>query len=96
MNELFDIIKAGEIRGRTINAYMYKTYGQDEWVKCILFLYDKGFTANQIEEILRSKHMRWANDNEREWETASETFINYYSCNSNGIKGDIEKWMNCI
>jgi hypothetical protein len=44
-------------------AYSADRYGADEWRKAAGFLAAHGFTAEEIETILKSKWMRWAADN---------------------------------
>ncbi len=46
----------------TSNAYQYHAYGEDNWRGCIVGLIDRGYSDERIISILRSKHMRWAND----------------------------------
>jgi len=86
--ELFNILKAIEITTRTTDAYMYETYRHGEWTKCIAFLLNQGLSVNQIDWIVRSKHMRWADDLE-DGETRSEAFENYYLTNRNSIIDDV-------
>lgn len=46
---------------RTQDAYSHDRY-QGEWGACVALLLARGFTEEQTEAILRSKHMRWAAD----------------------------------
>ena len=85
--ELFEILKASDLAGRTTDAYMYDIYKRSEWTKCIVFLMDQGLDEDQIDWIVRSKHMRWADDVE-DGETRSEAFENYYLTNQNRIIDD--------
>lgn len=49
----------------TVNAYSYYAYGPISWGQIVQHMSDEGMTAREIEEILRSKHMRWCNDNSK-------------------------------
>jgi len=46
----------------TEDAYSFERYGKLNWADCINMLDATGFTAQNIEAILRSKWMRWAGD----------------------------------
>jgi hypothetical protein len=58
----FEVIKAADLMVRTETAYMRSIYGEREWRRCILWLLSEGLTDDMVEEIMRHKHMRWAND----------------------------------
>jgi hypothetical protein len=90
MDNLFNIIKASDIAAKTTNAYMYDIYGKKQWVEVIAFLLENGSDEEQAEWIVRSKHMRWCNDNldvddksqfpqclgeDAEWEYMQEHFL---------------------
>lgn len=51
---------AREIAERTSDAYSFDRYAS--WPACALMLARRGFTAREIEAILRSKWTRWAGD----------------------------------
>lgn len=53
------------VSANTSNAYMFDDYTESEWKKCIGYLRGQGFNQDQIEEILRSKIMRWASGHAR-------------------------------
>lgn len=55
---------AEEIASRTEDAYSLGLYYSDrEWLRIIRFLlHEEGYSDIDVEEILRSKHMRWASD----------------------------------
>lgn len=55
---------AAELATKTRDAYMAPDYGEAAWRECARFLFAEGFTADEAEWILRSKHMRWADDTE--------------------------------
>lgn len=46
----------------TSDAYSYDRYGEQGWRACVKLLIRRGYTAREIEAILRSKWMRWAGD----------------------------------
>jgi hypothetical protein len=73
-----------ELADRTADAYSHEDYGRDEWVKCIAFLNEKGFNAREIEDILRSKVMRWV----KEEADGAATFdaLETYSLTPNGME----------
>jgi len=48
---------------RCADAYMVANYGTS-WTACAKLLLDRGYTEREAEAILRSKHMRWADNSE--------------------------------
>jgi hypothetical protein len=48
---------------KTSDAYMADNYGKS-WVACANLLLDRGYSPEETEAILRSKHMRWADDSQ--------------------------------
>ena len=88
--ELFDTIKASDIASRTEDSFKFGHYGRKRWIQCILFLFDQGCTASQIEWVLRSKHMRWSADQVSDVdEELVDGFKNYWHEYGNNINGDI-------
>lgn len=83
MNDSFDVIKASDLAIKTSNAYMHDLYGRENWIQCILFLLAEGLDEDQIESIVRSKHMRWS------WQEIPfeivKDFKRYYAENRNNI-----------
>jgi hypothetical protein len=62
-------------------AYMADAYGPDEFRKVARFLLAKGHSEREAEAILKSKHMRWADDSEGRGHgkrTGSAAFKRYY------------------
>jgi hypothetical protein len=53
---------ATKIAEATQDAYSFEFYGADEWLLLVMKLLKTGFTAGQVEWILRSKYTRWARD----------------------------------
>lgn len=47
----------------TSTAYMFDDYGTS-WKRCIRILLGYGLSPKQVEAVLLSKHMRWADDSE--------------------------------
>jgi hypothetical protein len=48
---------------KTRDAYSFSYYGENGWRECIEMLFGEGWQESHVEAILRSKHMRWADDN---------------------------------
>ena len=46
----------------TQNAYSFDRYGFDSWVKCAQMFLDWGMSPEEVEEMLRSKDMRYIGD----------------------------------
>ena len=78
MEDLFDNIKASALAAKTSDAYMFDMYGRSEWIKCIIFMYRQDLEDDVIEELLRSKHMRWADDQREVNEYHSDAFQEYF------------------
>lgn len=54
---------ANKIADRTYEgAFSAERYGRTEWRKAARLMADRGFAAEQIEAVLKSKWMRWAAD----------------------------------
>lgn len=76
----FDYILATKLAAQTSDAYSYDRYGVSEWQKCIWFLLEEGYTNEAIEQILRSKTMRWAADGSpKGYEGTCKIFSRYYA-----------------
>ena len=60
--QLVSRYEALEIARKSRDAYSYDGYGVIGWDACAILLARRGFNAEQIEEILRSKWTRWAGD----------------------------------
>lgn len=54
--------RATKLAEATADAYMADSYGATDWRACSLELLSRGLTVEEAEAILRSKHMRWADD----------------------------------
>ncbi len=75
---------AEEIVDRTSDAYSFgRYYSRREWKRIVQFL--RGFSSedysdDEVEEILRSKHMRWAADHvEKSRSVTLADFVSYYN-----------------
>ena len=79
----FTAIEGFMIASKTKDAYMADDYGSEEWFNCVCFLLMEGFKAEAVENIVRSKHMRWCSDG-RGIQTGDE-FIRYYNKYKIGI-----------
>jgi len=53
---------AKKIALMTEDAYSHDRYAFGAWEACAFMLLGRGHTAEGVEAILRSKHMRWAGD----------------------------------
>jgi len=85
----FDAIKAFDLAIKTSDAYSYDRYGNDEWVKCIVFLMQEGYSEEEIDWVLRHKHMRWAGDG---YDPTCAGFQSYYE----GIKKSLRQALTDI
>lgn len=54
--------EADKIAEATEDAYSFNAYGADRWRACCRMLAGRGYNAAEIEEIMRSKLTRWAED----------------------------------
>lgn len=59
--------RAARAMGATVaakvnDAYMTDSYGEREWERCACWLAEQGLDAAEIEAVLRSKYMRWAEE----------------------------------
>jgi hypothetical protein len=54
--------QVNDLSARTQDAYSAPTYGERNWKMIIRWLSKKGYDAQAIEAIIRSKYMRWAYD----------------------------------
>lgn len=62
-------------------AWMAEEYGPVAFARVASFLLAKGHSPEECEAILRSKHMRWADDSQGRGigaDTTSSAFIRYY------------------
>lgn len=70
-----------EIAEAAETSYMAEDYGPDGFRRVARFLLAQGHSAYEAEAILRSKHMRWADDSQGRGigrKTTSAAFIRYY------------------
>jgi hypothetical protein len=70
-------------------AYMVDDYRPESWRRIARFLLLEGFTEHEAEAIMRSKHLRWADDSEGHGagkEPTSAAFVRYYiACRQGGL-----------
>lgn len=63
---VFGIMKnrllAEEISKKTSDAYSFDRYAPGAWRACCFMLLQEGYTAENVEAIMRSKWTRWAAD----------------------------------
>ena len=77
--ELFDVIRVCDIANQTTDAFSYDAWGQLEWRRVAGYLLRWHNDPAKVEEILRSKHMRWCRDGLEEGEIPTlEAFEKYY------------------
>ena len=97
MTDVFEAIRVSDIMCDTRRAFMIDVYGLEEWRKCISYLLDRGMEPVEVVELLRSKHMRWADDT-RDWNleepTHSQVFIEYFEKNEMRIWENLREWTN--
>lgn len=77
----------------TQDAYMAQDYGSS-WERCARLLLNLSLTRNQVEAVLRSKHMRWADDcfgRGNGQKSNSAAFKRYLD---NWIKTEGKNWLN--
>jgi len=80
---------------RTTDAYMHDSYGEKAWLVCAKYLALRGLTGPQIEAVLRSKHMRWADDCEGRGngkKTNSAAFRRYWAKGGEDAFPNRERW----
>lgn len=53
---------AKEVAEKTKDAYSFDRYGKTAWLECAILFESWGLTAEEIEEQLRHKTMRWTAD----------------------------------
>ena len=51
-----------DVMTATESAYMRDAYGEGAWARCVKLLLARGLTSEEAVAVLRSKHMRWADD----------------------------------
>jgi len=71
--------QAQALAEKTADAYMADNYGVS-WTACAKLMLDRGYSERETEAILRSKHMRWADDSQGRGEgrkTNSAAFDRY-------------------
>jgi len=73
------------------DAYMFDAYGEKLWRSVTKFLFSEGFSEAGVIEILRSKHMRWADDSVGQISTLKE-FKEYYGDGS-GIRDFVREYV---
>lgn len=56
---------AKKIATETEDAYSWEKYPAGDWIKITQFLLDKGYTEDDVNDILRSKYMRWIPDSKK-------------------------------
>jgi len=53
---------AKQVAEKTQDAYSFDRYGEQAWGACCFMLLGQGYTAKDVEAIMRSKWTRWAGD----------------------------------
>lgn len=62
MSKVNNLNAARQLATKTEDAYMAGHYGWVSWMACCKLLLDRGYTEQESEAILRSRHMQWAAD----------------------------------
>lgn len=80
-------VVAKRVAKRTEDAYSFRHYRIREWTRIAQFLLDEEYSVDAVEQILRSKFMRWAADGcDDRWMTL-EKFKPYFHENQKGSNG---------
>lgn len=74
----------------TKEAYSIDRYGDKLWEEIIIYLLSEGYSPEEIEWTLLSKHMRWAGDM-MEDKLSLEGFKKYLEDDRNYLEGDLEQ-----
>ena len=73
---------------RTSDAYSAPAFGADEWERTAAMLADRGFTARQAEEIMRSVLTRWCRDHYADdYEGKADYLARYLDEQANPLRG---------
>jgi hypothetical protein len=94
--ENLGIGEINKIFNKTQDAYSKSAnfYNNKQWKRIITWLFNKGYNSLEIEEILRSKLMRWANDNSGKSKSTLEDFIKYNEKRTHSNKTQIEDFLD--
>ena len=81
-----------KIINATKEAYSVDRFGDKLWEEIIVYLLNEGYSEDEIEWALLSKHMRWAGDFMEGYDKPInlEGFIEYLETDKNGLKEDLE------
>lgn len=59
-------------------SYSFDAYGKKNWRDIIMYLKDQGYSPGEVEQVLRSKLMRWASDRAGEYGNVTlQDFIDF-------------------
>lgn len=81
--------EAAMIAARTTDAYSFDRYGRGPWTMIAKRLAQRGYDAQQIEAVLRSKITRWAADSARV--PTSMDVLRFLDDQTNGGEGYVEE-----
>lgn len=84
-------ITARQLSEKTQDAYSANRYGA-QWVNCAALLLECKFTAEEAEEILRSKFMRWSADGASA-QSKSAYFISFAAALAGNFPRMREDWV---
>jgi len=74
-------------------GYSFNYYGPENWMEVIKWLLDQGYTAEETEEVMRSKLMRWTSDNSGhgDGDCTLEDFLEY---NSKYGRSEVDRFLD--
>ena len=85
--------RADLIAWRTGDAYSAPRYGMASWLACAKLLVRAGLDDDEVEWMLRSKHMRWAADaGNAEYGRATSGMLRRYLAESSNIAGSLQAY----
>lgn len=79
---------------KTEDAYSVSRYGAKSWHACAMLLVRAGLADDEVEWVLRSKHMRWAADaGNAEYGRATSGMLRRHLADPRSIPGDLQRYV---
>ncbi len=77
-------------------GYSFNYYGAENWMDIIKWLLDHGYNAEETEEVMRSKLMRWASDNagHSDEDCTLEDFLKFNNEPAEGGKTQVDNFLD--
>jgi hypothetical protein len=77
-------------------GYSFNYYGAENWMDVIKWLLDHGYTAEETEEVMRSKLMRWASDKagHSDEDCTLEDFLEFNNEPTRGGKTQVDDFLD--